>query len=308
MTGPAARSGFGGKSAPIRLTAAELPGCLGDIPYPPAGLWCLGDPGVLEQAPAGFVAIVGTREASPYGERIATRLATAAARAGLVVVSGLARGIDAAAHRGAIAARGRTVAVLGTGVDVPYPSSHRTLHGQVMDNGAVVSEMELGMRAFPGCFPRRNRIISGLAQVTVVVEAGFKSGAINTASQAIDQGRTVAVVPGHMDDPRAAGSNQLIRDGSQVIASVEDLLMLCGKAGVVGRADGSGGLGAEEVAAGLGQEDRAIFKLLGAAPTPSHEVAFVTGMSVRQVSEVLLRLELAGLAEGGAGGYRRRVG
>jgi DNA processing protein len=308
MTGPAAASGFTGAREPIRLTAAQLPACLGDIPYPPAGLWCLGDPRVLEQAPEGFVAIVGTREASPYGERIATRLATAAVRAGLVVVSGLARGIDAAAHRGAIAARGRTVAVLGTGVDVPYPSSHRTLHGQVLDNGAVLSEMELGTRAFPGCFPRRNRIIAGLAQVTVVVEAGFKSGAINTASQAIDQGRVVAVVPGQMDDPRAAGSNQLIRDGAQVIASVDDLLMLCGKAGVSVDADSRAGVSALAVGAGLGQEDRAILKLLGPSPTPSHEVAFATGMSVRQVSEALLRLELAGFAEGGAGGYRRRAG
>jgi DNA processing protein len=168
--------------------------------------------------------------------------------------------------------------------------------------------MELGTRAFPGCFPRRNRIIAGLAQVTVVVEAGFKSGAINTASQAIDQGRTVAAVPGQMDDPRAAGSNQLIRDGSQVIASVEDLLMLCGKAGMSGETDSGPGLGHVERGAGLGPEDRAILKLLGPSPTPSHEVAFVTGMSVRQVSEVLLRLELAGFAEGGAGGYRRLVG
>lgn len=308
MTRAAATSGALGVHEPIRLMAAQLPACLGDIPYPPAGLWCLGDPSVLEQAPTGFVAIVGTREASPYGERIATRLATAAARAGLVVVSGLARGIDAAAHRGAINARGRTVAVLGTGVDVPYPSSHRTLHGQILDNGTVLSEMELGTRAFPGCFPRRNRIIAGLAQVTVVVEAGFKSGAINTASHAIDQGRIVAAVPGQMDDPRAAGSNQLIRDGSQVIASVEDLLMLCGKAGVSGGPDTVTGLGDPAAVAGLGREDQAILKLLGPSVTPSHEVAFVTGMSVRQVSEALLRLELAGLAEGSAGGYRRRVG
>jgi DNA processing protein len=141
-----------------------------------------------------------------------------------------------------------------------------------------------------------------------VVEAGFKSGAINTASQAIDQGRVVAVVPGQMDDPRAAGSNQLIRDGAQVIASVDDLLMLCGKAGVSVDADSRAGVSALAVGAGLGQEDRAILKLLGPSPTPSHEVAFATGMSVRQVSEALLRLELAGFAEGGAGGYRRRAG
>ncbi|MFN0099830.1 MAG: DNA-processing protein DprA [Gemmatimonadaceae bacterium] len=208
------------------LTAEELPATFGDLPRRPAGLWCMGDPSAMEAAPGRHVAIVGTREASPYGIRIAERLATVAVRAGLVVVSGLARGIDAAAHRAALQAGGRTIGVQGTGVDVPYPASHRTLHAALVARGTVLSEMEPGTGATPGCFPRRNRLIAALCQVTVVVEAPFKSGAINTATQALELGRTVAAVPGRVDETTAQGSNQLIRDGAQVIAEVADLLAL----------------------------------------------------------------------------------
>lgn len=213
---------------PFHLSGASLPACLGDLPRPVAGLWCLGAPAALERAPARHVAIVGTREASPYGIRVAESLATACARAGLVVVSGLARGVDAAAHRAALAAGGATIGVQGTGADVPYPASHRALHSALCRDGTVLSEMEPGTMATPGCFPRRNRIIAALSQVTVVVEAGFKSGAINTATQALELGRTVAAVPGRMDEERAMGSNRLLRDGAQVICDVDDLLSLFG--------------------------------------------------------------------------------
>lgn len=209
-----------------RLETASLPSCLSDLSRPVAGLWYLGDLGALDGAPFRHVAIVGTREASPYGIRIAERLAAACAEAGLVVVSGLARGVDAAAHRAALAAGGATIGVQGTGVDVPYPASHRALHYALSRLGTVLSEMEPGTLATPGCFPRRNRIIAALCQVTVVVEAGYKSGAINTATQALELGRTVAAVPGRVDEERAMGSNRLIRDGAQVIGDVDDLLGL----------------------------------------------------------------------------------
>lgn len=223
-----------------RIDAADLPAGLRELSRPLAELWCLGDPSALDEAPLRHVAIVGTREASPYGIRIAERLATACARAGLVVVSGLARGVDAAAHRAALAAGGRTVGVQGTGVDVPYPASHRALHAALCDRGTVVSELEPGTLASPGCFPRRNRIIAAMCAVTVVVEAGYKSGAINTATQALDLGRTVAAVPGRIDEERAAGSNQLLRDGAQVIGGEEDLLGLFGLSTVGGRSGGFG--------------------------------------------------------------------
>lgn len=217
-----------GEREPRWIRAQDLPDCFRDLSRPPAGIWYLGDRSALAGAPEGHVAIVGTREASPYGIRTAERLAAACARAGLVVVSGLARGVDAAAHRAALTEGGRTIGVQGTGVDVPYPASHRTLHDALTQRGTVISEMEPGTRATPGCFPRRNRLIAALCQVTVVVEAGFKSGAINTASQALDLGRTVAAVPGRIDEAGSAGANLLIRDGAQVITEIADLLALFG--------------------------------------------------------------------------------
>lgn len=290
---------------PVLLSAASLPACLGELSHPPANLWYLGDPTTLGSCADRAVAIVGTREASAYGERTAARLAAAAARAGLVVVSGLARGVDATAHRAAVEAGGRTIAVLGTGVDVPYPAGHRTLHALVQENGVVVSEMEPGRAAFPGCFPRRNRLIAGLARVTIVVEAGFKSGAINTATQALELGRTVAAVPGPIDEPRSAGANLLLRDGAAFVASVEDMLMLFGLSTFGGLEDPVGAPEDEgRSRLGLSPEDAAILAALGTRPLPSHEVAFATGLSVRQCSEGLLRLELAGIAVQDGGGYR----
>ncbi len=211
---------------PRRRSRERLPECFGELSHPPAGLWYLGDPSLLEGAPLRHIAIVGTRDSSSYGERMATQMARTCANAGLVVVSGLARGVDAAAHRAALAAGGATIAVLGTGVDVPYPVGHRTLHRQIAERGLVLSEFEPGTLAGPGCFPRRNRLLAALCKVTLVVEAGFKSGAINTAGQALDLGRDVAAVPGPIDSERSAGANQLCQDGAYVITCVEDVLRL----------------------------------------------------------------------------------
>ena len=286
--------------SPVWLDSPALPASLRDLSHPPAGLWCLGDPDTL--ASRAMVAIVGTREASAYGERTATRLASACARAGLVVVSGLARGIDAAAHRAAMAAGGRTIAVQGPGVDVPYPVAHRSLHRAIQDQGAVVSEMEPGTPAFPGCFPRRNRIIAALARVTVVVEAGFKSGAINTAGQALDLGRTVAAVPGQIDDPRAAGTNVLIRDGASVITDVEDLLMTFGLSTNTGPVEAGPNAA---TAADWPDDLRHILGRMGGSEFSAAQLASRTQMSARQASESLLRLELAGLVERVGSGYRQ---
>lgn len=310
MTG----SGGGGPD-PVRIASAALPACLGDLSHPPAGLWCLGDPSVLEGAPDGHVAIVGTREASSYGERVASRLAAACARVGLVVVSGLARGIDAAAHRAAMAAGGRTLAVQGTGVDVPYPVGHRALHRAIQGQGAVLAEMEPGTTAKPGCFPRRNRVIAALARVTVVVEAGFKSGALNTAGQALELGRVVAAVPGPVDDPRSAGSNQLIRDGASVVTDVEDLLMIVDlSTGGRLRRDAGGSAGGAVVGSPSGgaqgpgsRAGASILAFIGDRSVGVEALADATGTSVRQVVEDLLALEVAGVVERAGDGYRRRA-
>ncbi len=187
----------------------------------PPVVWMLGTPALAAQR---SVAIVGTRGASAGGLRFAHALASACARAGIVVVSGLARGIDAAAHQGALEARGGTVAVLGTGVDIPYPPRHRALQAQIAAEGLLVSEVAPGERGHAGTFPQRNRLIAALAEITVVVEAGRQSGALITARVAQELGRTVCAVPGSVHAPECVGSNALIRDGAQVLCSPDDLL------------------------------------------------------------------------------------
>jgi DNA processing protein len=174
------------------------------------------------------VAIVGTRNSTGYGERITRSLTRSLVRAGVSVISGMARGIDAAAHRTAIEEGGNTIAVLGTGIDVPYPVGHRQLHRSIAEHGLVVSENPPAMTAHKGAFPKRNRIIAALAPVTIVIEAGFRSGALNTASQALELGRIVAAVPGPIDSDQSRGSNQLLRDGAVFIAAVDDALALLG--------------------------------------------------------------------------------
>jgi DNA protecting protein DprA len=290
---------------PSRLMAASLPSCLGELSRPVAGLCYLGDPAALSGAPFRHVAIVGTREASPYGIRIAERLAGACARAGLVVVSGLARGVDAAAHRAALGVGGATIGVQGTGVDVPYPASHRALHQALTRGGTVLSEMEPGSLATPGCFPRRNRIIAALCQVTVVVEAGYKSGAINTATQALELGRIVAAVPGRIDEERSMGSNQLIRDGAQVIGDVDDLLNLfelstASRRARAGDSETDGGDDSVGTSGGVRHRDRA--PLDGSAPD---EIADGAGASFRRYASELLDSEFDGSVSRDGLEYRR---
>jgi DNA processing protein len=203
----------------------EYPKELNDLAHPPRELYAIGRSSALATP---RVAIVGTRNSTAYGERITRTLTRALVRGGVSIVSGMARGIDAAAHRTALEQGGNTVAVLGTGIDVPYPVGHRLLHRTIAEHGLVVSENPPGTKAAQGAFPKRNRIIAALAPVTIVVEAGFRSGALNTASQAIELGRVVAAVPGPIDSDQSRGSNQLLRDGAVLIAAPEDALTLLG--------------------------------------------------------------------------------
>ena len=198
-----------------------FPALLSRIDDPPGVLFVRGE---MRPCDALAVAVVGSRHPSPYGKRIAWQLAGGLARAGYTVVSGLARGIDAAAHRGALDAGGRTIAVLGTGVLAVYPPEHAGLADEVADRGAVVSETPPLAEAHAGAFPRRNRIISGLALGTVVVEAAERSGALITARLAGEQGREVFAVPGQVDCRMARGCHRLIRDGATLVESVDDIL------------------------------------------------------------------------------------
>jgi DNA processing protein len=197
------------------------PGLLGRIDDPPGVLFVRG---ALAPCDALAVSIVGARHATPYGKRVAWQLAGGLARAGYTIVSGLARGIDAAAHRGALDAGGRTIAVLGTGVLNIYPPEHADVATEIISRGAVVSEAPPFGEPHAGCFPQRNRIVSGLSLGTVVVEAAERSGALITARLAGEQGREVFAVPGQIDCRTARGCHKLIRDGVTLVESVDDIL------------------------------------------------------------------------------------
>jgi DNA processing protein len=212
-------------SAVWRRGEANYPIALEDLQYPPRRLYALGDAKTLS---GRCVSIVGTRHPTAYGLRVTRAIAGELARGGACIISGMARGIDAAAHRAALEVEGRTVAVMGTGIDVPYPTGHRALHELLATRGLVLSEYGSGIGAHKGAFPRRNRIIAALAPVTIVIEAGHQSGALNTASQATDLSRVVAAVPGPIDSPQSCGTNELIRDGAPPITSVADALFLVG--------------------------------------------------------------------------------
>jgi DNA processing protein len=204
---------------------ADYPVVLEDLSHPPEQLYAIGNRSMLDPP---IVSIVGTRDATGYGLRITRVIAGALARAGVSIVSGMARGIDAAAHRAALDAGGRTVAVMGTGIDVPYPAGHRALHQLLSERALVVSENGSGARAHKGAFPKRNRIIAALSDVTIVIEAGEVSGALNTADWARDLERTIGSVPGPIDSPQSVGTNDLIRTGATMISSAGEALTLVG--------------------------------------------------------------------------------
>jgi DNA processing protein len=208
----------------VRIVSAadpDYPALLGRIFDPPAVLYLRGH---LEPDEGdSSVAIVGARAASPAGRALARAMARELARAGATVVSGLARGIDTAAHLGALEAGGRTVAVLGCGIDRVYPPENAALARQIEEQGAIVSEFPLGTPPLPGHFPRRNRVIAGWSRGVVVVEAARRSGALNTARTAADEGREVMAVPGHPSQEAFGGTNQLLRDGAALVRDAHDV-------------------------------------------------------------------------------------
>lgn len=270
----------------------DWPAPLRDLPDPPPFLFALGTPAAARE-PA--VAIVGTRGASSYGERITRELAGAFARAGVAVVSGMARGIDACAHRAALEHAGRTVAVLGTGIDVAYPAAHRELHAEIARRGLVLSEELPGDRANGGSFPRRNRIIAALAQATIVVEAPARSGALITASHALELGRIVAAVPGPVDSALSTGTNELLRDGAHVIASAADALALVGATPPV-----------RSLPALATPAERAVWKALECGPAELDLLAARAGLPARECMAAVTALELVGVVECGLTGDVRR--
>lgn len=261
-----------------------------DLPDPPCLLYALGD---RRLTGLRCVGIVGTRHSSTSGDRIAYQMAASLARAGVVVVSGMAFGIDAAAHRGALDAGGGTIAVLGGGVDVPYPPSHATLHGRIASDGLVLSEAPMGSRPTKGAFPKRNRIIAALSETLIVVEAGHRSGALITSRLALELGRNVCAVPGPIDSPRHVGSNRLLSEGASFISSVADVLSLAG----VETSDLKTVDDAEAPTTAPPHDDPAqavILEAVRAGASDIEDLARSTKMTPRDFTSALSTLEVAG--------------
>jgi DNA processing protein len=271
------------------------PPLLAQLHDPPARLWLRGDSADVLARPA--VAVVGARSCSGYGAQVARTLARELAATGLVVVSGLARGIDGEAHRGALDAGGATVAVLGCGVDRDYPARHAELARRLVEaGGLVVSEYEPGVEPAPWRFPARNRIIAGLALATVVVEARERSGALITADFALELGREVFAVPGEITSNLAAGTNRLIRQGAAPLLEIDDVLDAFG---IVAAPPARGA-----VAERLGEAASQVLELVAAEPRTSDQLVRETGLDAATVAVALVELELAGAAIEADGLYR----
>lgn len=264
----------------------EFPPLLRAIHDPPAGLFLRGD-GEPELLARPAVAIVGARAASGYGASVARSLGRELAAAGLVVVSGLARGIDAEAHRGALEADGMTVAVLGCGIDRDYPAAHVELACRVAHAGLIVSEYAPGVEPAPWRFPARNRIVAGLCAATVVVEARERSGALITADLALEEGREVFAVPGEITSALSVGTNALLRLGAAPLIGAGDVLASFGIEPEVAQPECS--------------------PLLELLPATADELVRRTGLGASEIARALVELELAGRVSASDGLYRAAV-
>jgi len=270
----------------------HYPPFLAAIHDPPGRLYLRGE-GSVEMLSGPAVAVVGTRSCSPYGAQVARRLGRELATAGVTVVSGLARGVDAEAHRGALEAGGPTVAVLGCGIDRDYPRAHAALAHRVSELGLLVSEYEPGVEPAPWRFPARNRIIAGLAGVTVIVEARAKSGALITADFALEDGREVFAVPGEITSALSRGTNELLRLGAAPLIETNDVLAALGleEAPVV-------------LAAKLSESAQRVRELLADHAASVDELVERLGLAADVVAVALVELELAGEAVCAEGVYR----
>ena len=274
----------------VALGEAGYPALLAQIYDPPRRLYLRGMGHELLTGPC--VAVVGARSCSTYGAQVARTLGRELAAAGAVVVSGLARGIDAEAHRGALEARGGTLAVLGCGIDRDYPRSHAELARRIAEAGLIVSEYPPGVEPAPWRFPARNRIVAGLSLATVIVEARERSGALITADFALEEGRDVFAVPGEITAALSAGTNALLRSGAAPLLSPDDVLAAIGLERAPPSPPPTKG------AAG------AVLALLRDTPAGVDELVARSGMVAERVAAALVELELEGLAREGEGLWR----
>jgi len=281
----------------VTLADEGYPRALLEIADPPALLYAVGRTELLRR-PA--LAVVGSRNATAQGERNAESFAQALSDAGLTIVSGLALGIDAAAHRGGLAGASSTIAVLGTGIDVLYPRRNSALAAEIASRGVLISEFPLGTAPASQNFPRRNRLISGLTQGCLVVEAALASGSLITARSAADQGREVFAIPGSIHSPLSKGCHALIKTGAKLVESAEDILAELGGFRRTGFASTTNATRTEAAEAGLLQH-------MGHDPVDVDSLCSRAGMSAEQVSSELLRLELDGRIASLPGGLYQRL-
>lgn len=258
---------------------------LKEIDQPPPVLYVRG---TLKPEDEWAVAIVGTRKVTAYGRQVAEDTATVLAHSGVTIVSGLARGVDSIAHQAAVNAGGRTLAVLGNGVDLVYPPENRKLATQVIEHGALISDYPLGTQPDGVNFPPRNRIISGLSLAVVIVEAGQTSGALITASFAVEQGRDVFAVPGNINAPQSQGTNRLIRDGAQPLLSPQDVLEALNLTMVTEHQ-------AARVTLPTDPVESRLYKLLSGQPMHVDEIRAQADLPIEAVSATLAMMELKGM-------------
>ena len=273
----------------VTLKDDDYPKRLKDIYDPPALLYLRGE---LRREDELAVAIVGSRKTSGYGREITERIGEDLARHGVTVVSGMARGIDSVAHHGALQGGGRTIAVLGCGVDVIYPSENRNLFYRIVDQGAVVSEFPMGSPPEAGHFPRRNRIISGLSIGVVIVQASADSGSLITAGYALEQGREVFAVPGNVGAEGSRGTNQLIKEGAKLVEASEDILE---EILPQWRRDEEMGRKGEAPVLHLTEGEKSLYGLLNETPLHIDAIIRESRLDPGSVSSLLLNLELKGL-------------
>jgi len=282
----------------VTMVDDAYPKALLEIPDPPAVLYAVGRVDLLQRT--GF-AIVGSRNASAQGEQNAETFAKALSDAGLVIISGLAVGIDAAAHRGGLAGAASTIAVLGTGVDIVYPRRNAQLAASIAERGLLLSEFPLGSAPLAAHFPRRNRLISGLGSGCLVVEAALASGSLITARTAADQGRDVFAIPGSIHSPLSKGCHALIKAGAKLVESADDVLNELGGF----RPSGYASTTADRTRAG--DSEVGLLAHMGHDPVDVDSLCLRAGLSADQVSSELLRLELDGRVAALPGGLYQRL-
>ncbi len=283
----------------LRRRDAGYPGLLAAIHDPPPALFVRGSGG-SELLSQSAVAVVGARACSAYGRSVARSLGRELAAAGLVVVSGMARGIDGEAHRGALEASGITVAVLGCGIDRDYPAAHAELARRICERGLIVSEYEPGVEPAPWRFPARNRIIAGLSLGVIVIEAPSRSGALITVDFAADQGRDVFAVPGSIFSAASAGCHRLLRDGARPVTCADDVLEELNLGARQSQV-------AVQQAMPLEEDERRLLALLTGDPQHIDEVAAASARPIHEVNALLVTLELKGLVRNAGAQHYTRV-